>query len=69
MKIACQENKVPGETFQEKVDNLERFGFAGVELMHGRLAERLAEVKQALKHIAAYRPARSAPARSTICWA
>ena len=49
MKIACQENKVPGDTFQEKVDNLERFGFAGVELMHGHLAERLSEVKQALK--------------------
>ena len=59
MKIACQENKVPGDTFQEKVDNLERFGFAGVELMHGHLAERLSEVKQALSN--------SSVQASTIC--
>ena len=59
MKIACQENKVPGDTFQQKIDNLERFGFEGVELMHGGLAERLPEVKAALGN-------RSVQA-STIC--
>ena len=59
MKIACQENKVPGDSFQEKMDNLERFGFEGVELMHGHLAERLGEVKQALSN--------SSVQASTIC--
>ena len=59
MKIACQENKVPGDTFQEKIDNLERFGYEGVELMHDGLAERLPEVKAALAH--------SSVRASTIC--
>ena len=59
MKIACQENKVPGDTFQKKMDNLERFGFEGVELMHSRLAERLPEVKQVLSN--------SSVQASTIC--
>lgn len=32
MKLACQEGLVPGRTFAEKLRNLERFGFQGVEL-------------------------------------
>ena len=32
MKIACQENKAPGATFAERLRNLEKYGFEGVEL-------------------------------------
>ncbi len=37
MKISCQEGLVPGATFAEKLRNLERYGFEGVELDGGRL--------------------------------
>lgn len=39
MRLACQENLVPGETFAEKVKNLEKYGFEGVELNGGKLLE------------------------------
>jgi len=32
MKLACQERLIPGETFAEKLRNLERYGFDAVEL-------------------------------------
>jgi sugar phosphate isomerase/epimerase len=32
MKLACQEGLVPGATFAEKLRNMERYGFDGVEL-------------------------------------
>ena len=32
MKLACQENKAPGATFAERLKNLEKYGFEGVEL-------------------------------------
>lgn len=37
MKLSCQEGLIPGETFAEKLRNLERYGFEGVELNGGRL--------------------------------
>jgi sugar phosphate isomerase/epimerase len=32
MRLSCQEVLVPGETFAERLKNLERYGFEGVEL-------------------------------------
>lgn len=51
MKISCQEGLIPGETFAEKLRNLERYGFEGVELNGGRLNDPagLAERKEALR--------------------
>ena len=51
MKISCQEGLIPGETFAEKLRNLERYGFEGVELNGGRLNDPagLAERKAALR--------------------
>src|SRR5437879_2068796 len=37
MKLSCQEGLAPGETFAEKLANLERYGFDGVELNGARL--------------------------------
>ncbi|HZP83979.1 MAG TPA: sugar phosphate isomerase/epimerase family protein [Chthonomonadaceae bacterium] len=51
MKLSCQEGLIPGETFAEKLRNLERYGFEGVELNGGRLNDPagLAERKAALR--------------------
>jgi sugar phosphate isomerase/epimerase len=50
MKLSCQEGLIPGATFAEKLRNLEKYGFAGVELNGGALndAEGFAERKAAL---------------------
>src|SRR5579862_8032993 len=50
MKISCQEGLIPGATFAEKLRNLERYGFDGVELNGGALndPEGFAERKAAL---------------------
>ena len=32
MKLSCQENLVPGKSLEKKLNNLEYYGFAGVEL-------------------------------------
>ncbi|MBS3762813.1 MAG: sugar phosphate isomerase/epimerase [Planctomycetes bacterium] len=52
MKIACQENLVPGDSFEEKVENLVKVGFEAVELNAGfddaggqSLVARLEDVK------------------------
>src|SRR5437763_7369967 len=37
MKLSCQEVLIPGETFAEKLANLERYGFDGVELNGAKL--------------------------------
>ena len=37
MKLACQESKAPGETFAQKLKNLEKYGFEGVELSGAEL--------------------------------
>jgi len=39
MKLACQEGKAPGATFAEKLKNLEKYGFEGVELNGAALLE------------------------------
>lgn len=51
MKLSCQEGLIPGETFAEKLRNLERYGFEGVELNGGKLNDPagLAERREALK--------------------
>jgi sugar phosphate isomerase/epimerase len=51
LKIACQEGLAPGKTFAEKLANLARYGFEGVELSGGALLERagLEERKAALR--------------------
>jgi sugar phosphate isomerase/epimerase len=49
MKLACQENMVPGATLTEKLAKLEDWGYQGVELQGRDLRERVSEVKQALK--------------------
>ena len=41
MKIACQENKAPGATFAERLRNLEKYGFEGVELNDGVMPDRM----------------------------
>jgi len=48
MKIACQENLVPGESFREKIVNLEKYGFQGIELWGTKLGERIKEINTAL---------------------
>jgi sugar phosphate isomerase/epimerase len=40
LKIACQEGLAPGKTFAERLENLARYGFEGVELSGGALLER-----------------------------
>jgi len=50
VKIACQENRVPGGSFQERLDNLARYGYEGVELLYTDFPARLPEVKQALRN-------------------
>ena len=37
MKLSCQEVLAPGATFAEKLGNLAKYGFDGVELNGGRL--------------------------------
>ncbi len=39
MKLSCQEGLIPGDTFAEKLRNLERYGFEGVELNGGKLTD------------------------------
>jgi sugar phosphate isomerase/epimerase len=51
MKLSCQEGLVPGVNFAEKLRNLEKYGFEGVELNGGHLndPEGLAERRAALR--------------------
>jgi sugar phosphate isomerase/epimerase len=48
MKLAVQENLVPGETFTEKLRNIAKYGFEGVEVWGKDLPEKLPEIKLAL---------------------
>jgi len=48
MKLAVQENMVPGKTFLEKLRNAEKYGFEGVEVWGTNLPQRLETVKEAL---------------------
>lgn len=49
MKLSCVEHLVPGRTMEEKLDNLERAGYEGIELVaDGGLRARVKEIKEAL---------------------
>lgn len=51
MKICCNSRMAPGETFREKLANLERYGFAGIEVRlpeDEALPQRVMEVEEAL---------------------
>jgi len=48
MKIAVQENLVPGKTFSEKVPNIEKYGFEGVEVQGRDLTQKIEGIKSAL---------------------
>lgn len=48
MKLAIQENMVPGKTMNEKVWKIEDYGFDGVEVWGSDLPQRLNEIKDAL---------------------
>ncbi len=49
MKLAVQENMLPGATLAEKLDNLEKYGYDGIEFWGGGILERVKEIKKALK--------------------
>ncbi|HID96213.1 MAG TPA: sugar phosphate isomerase/epimerase [Candidatus Latescibacteria bacterium] len=49
MKLSCQEGMVPGKSLEEKVANLERYGFDGIEIFGSDLVERKKEVIAATK--------------------
>lgn len=59
MKLACQENRVPGESLAEKLEKLEAYGFEGIEFWGHQLWERESEIADEL--------ARSPIRASTIC--
>ncbi|MBS7624507.1 MAG: sugar phosphate isomerase/epimerase [Candidatus Bathyarchaeia archaeon] len=48
MKLAVQENLIPGNTILEKLQNAEKYGFEGVEVWGNDLPQRFKEVKDAL---------------------
>ena len=49
MKLAIQDNRLPGKDISEKVFNAEKFGFDGLEVWGHKLSERFKEIKQALE--------------------
>jgi len=48
MRLAVQENLVPGKTLSERLSKMERYGFEGVEIWGSDLPQRYKEVKSAL---------------------
>ncbi|RLI23904.1 sugar phosphate isomerase/epimerase [Candidatus Bathyarchaeota archaeon] len=48
MRLAIQENLVPGKTLREKVLKIESYGFEGLEVWGNNLPQRFKEVKDAL---------------------
>ncbi len=48
MRLAVQENLVPGKTLSEKLQNMERYGFEGIEIWGRNIPERLEEIRSAL---------------------
>lgn len=48
MKLAVQDNLVPGNTFSEKLHNMEKYGFEAVEVWGRDLPQKLEEIKSAL---------------------
>ena len=49
MKLACQENMVPGDSFADRVAKAQDWGYEGVEIWGSNLRDRMAEIKQAFK--------------------
>ena len=49
VKLAIQENLLPGETFSEKLSNAEKFGFEGVEVWGRKLPERAEEIRKSIE--------------------
>ncbi|MGQ9523696.1 MAG: sugar phosphate isomerase/epimerase family protein [Armatimonadota bacterium] len=47
MKLACQEGMVPGSTLEEKLENLEKYGYDGIEFWGSNLWERVDEINKA----------------------
>lgn len=50
MKLACQENLVPGRNLKEKLDNLEKYGYDGIEIWGSGIADRQDEIIKATKN-------------------
>jgi len=48
LKISSQETRVPGKSLREKVEKLQKWGAAGVELS-ANIKDRVAEIKEAVK--------------------
>jgi len=48
MRLAAQENLIPGKNFSEKLYNMEQYGFEGVEVGGRDLPQKLEEIKSAL---------------------
>jgi len=48
MKLSVQENLVPGETFLDKLQNIERYGFEGVEVWGSDIVQRAEMIKSSL---------------------
>lgn len=49
LKLGAQESRLPGESLQEKVDNLRRYGGTGLELHAWGFPDRIREIKQVLR--------------------
>ena len=47
MKLACQENLVPGDSLSEKLEKLAEWGYEGIEFWGGGIAERVDEINAA----------------------
>lgn len=47
MKLAIQDNLIPGKNFKEKVQNAQRYGFEGIEVWGTSLQGRKEEIKKA----------------------
>ena len=48
LKITSQEGIIPGMGLKEKLDNLEKWGFDGIEFWGGGLRERIPDIKAAM---------------------
>ena len=59
MKLAAQENMVPGTNLPEKLQRMESYGFEGLEIWGKGLPDRIEEIREAL--------ASSSVKASTIC--
>ena len=59
MKLACQENRVPGASLAERLEKLEAYGFDGIEFWGQELWERQSEIADELS--------RTSIKASTIC--